>query len=208
MATFPHFNYILAWQTNVFMNYLKICVCVIDLQCVNKSTSFTHQNKEANVSPNLNLYENIVSSLNLKRILAITLYNLGISVNFLLVCLSFGGLDSLGSWLPSFFLTACLGAVIRGPIQDTLRGLQCLKVLPGAQQGWIIDQSVQQLPAGANPAMTGCLAGYIFLNPWKHRGAGCQECDSKPRNQGSNKVLCVTVQFSTGWDYCIQPQKT
>ncbi len=43
-----------------------------------------------------------------------------------------------------------------GPVQDALRGLQSLKVLPGAQQGRVVDQCVKQLPARADP-LTACL---------------------------------------------------
>lgn len=99
------------------------------------------------------------------RILSNTLYNLGISVFFFLVCWGFSGLDCLGGWLAGLLLAAFLGAVIWGPVQDAPGGLQCLEVLPGAQQGWIVDQRVQQLPARVNPLTTGRLARPIFLNP-------------------------------------------
>lgn len=78
-----------------------------------------------------------------------------------MVSLDLGGLDCLGG----FLLAAFLRAAIRGPIQDALRGLQRLEVLPGAQQGRVVDQRVQQLPAGANPPTAGRLALPILLNP-------------------------------------------
>lgn len=102
---FSSFQLHFSLTDNVFMNHLDIYVYVIDLQCVNKSTLFTHQNKEANVSPNLNLYENIVPSLNLKRISAITLHNLGTSVNFLLFELRWTGQPRQ---LASQLLSCCL----------------------------------------------------------------------------------------------------
>lgn len=107
-----------------------------------------------------------------------------------MVCWGLSGLDCLGGWLAGLLLAAFLGAVIWGPVQDTPGGLQCLEVLPGAQQGWIVDQRVQQLPARVNPPTTGRLARPIFLNPCKHGGAGCQGRIRQYNNS--------TIQFLTG----------
>lgn len=87
------------------------------------------------------------------------------SLSFILVCWGLSGLDCLGGWLAGLLLAAFLGAVVGGPVQRALGGVQCLEVLPGAQQGRVVDQRVQQLPATANPPTAGRLARPIVLNP-------------------------------------------
>ncbi len=103
-----------------------------------------------------------------------TLCRSGTLISFILVCRGLSGLDWLGGRLAGLLLAVFLGAVVGGPVQDALWGLQCLKVLPGAQQGRIVDQCVQQLPARANPPTASCLARLTLLNSWKHGGARCQ----------------------------------
>lgn len=82
-----------------------------------------------------------------------------------MVCWGLSGLDWLSSCLAGLLVAAFLGAAVGGPIQDALGGLQCLEVLPGAQQRRVVDQSVQQLPARTDPPTAGSLTRPILLNP-------------------------------------------
>lgn len=101
-----------------------------------------------------------------------TAYTVLISISFVLVGLVLcrrdrdRDLDRLRvrCWLASFFLAAVLAAAVWGPVQDALRGLQRLEVLPGAKQGRVVNQRVQQVPARANPLTAGRLVRRIFLN--------------------------------------------
>lgn len=52
--------------------------------------------------------------------------------------------------------------MVWGPVGGIVGGLRGLEVFPGAQQRGIVDQGVEQLPAGTDPPMAGGLAG---LNP-------------------------------------------
>lgn len=71
-------------------------------------------------------------------------------------------------------LAVCLLAAFWAAVEDALQALRCLEVLPGAQEGGVVDQRVHQLPAGANPTTAGRSARRAFLDSCKHR-AGCED---------------------------------
>lgn len=105
-------------------------------------------------------------SISLEYTAGHTIYSrLWISIGFILVCRGLSGLVWLSGRLDGLLLAAFFGAAVGGPVQDALRGVQCLEVLPGAQQGRVVDQRVQQLPARSNPLPAGPLVGPIVLNP-------------------------------------------
>lgn len=96
----------------------------------------------------------------------ITPYNFSvISFSFFLDFWSLSGRFWLCCWLAGLPLAAFLGGAVGGAVQDIVRELQCLEMLPGAQQGGVVNQCVQQLPARANPMTAGHLAWFILLNP-------------------------------------------
>lgn len=58
--------------------------------------------------------------------------------------------------------------LLRGSVLDVLWDLQRLEVLPAAQQGGVVDQSVQELPTSTDPATAAGSGWSAHLNPWKH----------------------------------------
>lgn len=87
------------------------------------------------------------------------------SFSFFLAFRGLSGLCWLCAQLAGLHLAALFGGSVGGAIQDVLRVLQSLKMLPGAQQGGVVNQCVHQLPARANPLTAVRLAWLVLLNP-------------------------------------------